>query len=174
MAPALDVGLLDFFDSRFLGQIDGLGDGARDERLCGAHHLHVAQPVNRARAVLGLEGAVEHRQVLFGEVRSAFDRSGLVDVSNDCGILSFLVTEARQSTRHGVVHDLHTPAADERLVFDQGDVGLDAGRIAVHHEADRPGGRDHGGLRIAIAVLAAEGEGVFSTLPGSLLKPEAR
>ena len=57
--------------------------------------------------------------------------------------------------RHGVVHDLHQAAADERLVLHERDVRLDAGRVAVHHEADRARWRDHCRLRVAVAVLAA-------------------
>ena len=93
MAPALDVGLLDILDGRFLGQVDGLGDGAGDERLRGAHHLDVTQPVDRARAILGLERAVEHRQVLFREVRRALDGPRFVNVSDNRGGLHFVVAE---------------------------------------------------------------------------------
>ena len=66
------------------------------------------------------------------------------------------VAELLERHRHGVVDDLHQPAADELLVLDERDVRLDAGRVAIHHEADRAGRREHGGLRVAVAVLLAE------------------
>ena len=51
---------------------------------------------------------------------------------------------------------LRKPLADQLLVLDQGDVGLDAGRIAIHHEGDRAGGSEDGGLRVAVAVGLAQ------------------
>ena len=36
------------------------------------------------------------------------------------------------------------------------EVGLDAGGVAVHHQADGAGGREHAGLRVAHAVALAE------------------
>ena len=48
------------------------------------------------------------------------------------------------------------PAAGELLELDQGEIGLDAGGVAVHHEADGAGGRDHRRLGVAVAVLLAE------------------
>ena len=47
------------------------------------------------------------------------------------------------------------PPPAKLLVLDQGDVGLDAGRVAIHQEADRAGGGQHRGLGIAEAVAAA-------------------
>src|SRR5205814_2963119 len=52
--------------------------------------------------------------------------------------------------------DLQHAAADQLLVLDQGDVRLDAGGVAVHHESDRPGGGDHGRLRVAVAIEVAQ------------------
>ena len=55
-----------------------------------------------------------------------------------------------------MVDDLEQAAADEALVLDDRDVGLDAGRVAVHEERDRAGRREHRGLAVAEAVLLAE------------------
>ena len=80
----------------------------------------------------------------------------LVDVGDD-GIDFILgVSQAGKRHRHGVVHNLHEPTADQLLILDQRDVRLDAGRIAVHHEADGAGGREDGGLRVSIAELFAQ------------------
>jgi hypothetical protein len=47
-----------------------------------------------------------------------------------------MITEAAQSAGHGLVHDLHRAAADQLLELHQRQVGLDAGGVAVHHQAD--------------------------------------
>ena len=141
---------------RVLGHVDRLADGAREERLHGAHHLDVAHVVDRALALDRLEGAVEHRQVLVLEVRRALDRLVLVDVLDDLGDLGLRVAEPLQRRRDRLVDDLHHAAADQLLVLDERDVRLDAGGVAVHHEADGAGGRQHGGLAVAVAELLAE------------------
>jgi hypothetical protein len=51
-----------------------------------------------------------------------------------------------------VIDDLQESAADELFVLDERDVGLDAGRVAVHHEGDRAGRRKNGDLRVLDAV----------------------
>ncbi|MCY1511070.1 hypothetical protein D9M68_454640 [compost metagenome] len=77
-------------------------------------------------------------------------------VSLDLGDLAFAITERAQRFRYGTVDDLEVAAAGELLEFHQREVGLDAGRIAVHDEADRAGRRDDGCLGVAVAVLFAE------------------
>src|SRR5262249_31969461 len=67
--------------------------------------------------------------------------------------------------RHGLVDNLHHPAADQLLVFHERDVRLNASGIAVHHEADRTGRREHGRLRVAIAMLLTE---FYRIIPGTL------
>ena len=62
----------------------------------------------------------------------------------------------RKRFRHGAVDDLEVAAAGELLELHQREVGLDAGGVAIHDEADRAGRRDDGGLRVAVAVLLAE------------------
>ncbi len=66
------------------------------------------------------------------------------------------VAELPEGTRDRVVHDLEVALADQLLVLDEGDVRLDAGRVAIHHEGDRAGRREEGCLRIAVAVLLTE------------------
>ena len=109
--------------------------------------------VDRALALLGLEGAVEHGQVLGLEIRRALYRVVLVDVGRDRVGLGVAVAEAAQRVRNGVVDDLEQPAADQLLVLDQRDIGLHTGRVTVHQKGDGAGWRQHGGLRVAVAVL---------------------
>ena len=83
----------------------------------------------------------------------------------DLGDLALGVAERAQRFRHGAVDDLEVAAAGELLELDQREVGLDAGGVAIHDQADRAGRRDHGRLRIAVAMLLAELDGA---VPGGL------
>ena len=123
-----------------------------DERLHGAHHLDVAHVRDRALA----DRDVEHRHVLLGQAGRADDRRVLVDVGLDLLDLLLGVAERLQRERHRAVDDRHLPAADQLLELDQREVGLDARRVAVHQEADRPRGRQHRRLGVAVAVLVAQ------------------
>ena len=76
----------------------------------------------------------------------------------DLGDLRFGVAEHAQGLRHRAVDDLEVAAAGELLELDQREVGLDAGGVAIHHQADGAGRRDHRDLRVAVAVLLAERE----------------
>ena len=80
------------------------------------------------------------------------------------------VAELLQRHRHRLVDDLHHPAADQLLVLDQRDVGLDAGGVAVHHEADGAGRRQHGGLGVAVAEVLAELDRLVPRLPGAVVE----
>ena len=150
--PGLRVGVGDVLDGGALREVDGLGDRAGDEGLHGAHHLDVAHVRDRALA----DGDVEHRQVLVGEAGRADDRAVLGEVRLDLLDLRLGVAEGLQRERDGAVDDRHLPAADELLELDEREVGLDAGRVAVHQEGDRAGGGEHGGLRVAVAEALAE------------------
>ena len=158
--PRLDVGLHDLVDARVLRHVDGLADRARDERLRRAHHLDVAHVLDRPPSLRRLERAVEHGEVRFLQAGRPFDRLVLVDVVDDGVDLRLAVPELPERHRHGLVDDLHQPAADQLLVLDQRDVGLDARRIAVHHEPDRTGRREHGRLRVPESELLADLDGV--------------
>ena len=135
------------------------------EGLRGGHHLDVAEPLDGARALGGLEGAVEDGEVLGLDAGRAFDGAGGVDVVDDAFDFGFLVAELEERAGDGVVDDLDHAAADELLVLDEREVGLDAGGVAVHHEADGAGGGEDGDLRVAVAELFAEDEGF---VPGGL------
>ena len=107
---------------------------------------------------LGLQrGDVDAGRV--GE-RAVADGIGL-----DLGDLAFAVAERAQRHGDGLVDDLPVAAAGELLEFHQREVRLDAGGVAIHHEADGAGRRHHGGLRVAVAVELAELERL---VPGGL------
>ena len=74
------------------------------------------------------------------------------------------VAERSERLGHRLVDDLEVAAAGELLELHEREVGLDAGRVAVHQEADRAGRREHGRLRVAVAVLLAERDGVVPVL----------
>ena len=166
--PALEVDALDLLGRGGLGHVDGLADGARDERLDRAHHPDVAHVVDGPLAVDRLERAVEDRQVLGLEVRGALDRLVLVHVGDDLLHLVGAVAELAQGRRDRLVDDLEEALADQLLVLDERDVGLDAGRVAIHHERDRAGGREHGDLGVAVAVRLAELERLVVDGPGGV------
>ena len=168
LTPGLEVSLGDVVDGAVVRQVDGLRDGSGEERLRRGHHLDVAHVVDRARALRRLEGAVEDGQVLGLDAGRAFDGAGGVDVADDGVHLVVVVAELEERGGHGVVDDLDHAAADQLLVLDQREIGLDAGRVAVHHEADGAGGREHGDLRVAIAVLLAVRERLVPAVAAGL------
>ena len=150
--PGVDVELLDLLHRRLLGHVDRLGQSARDERLDRRHHPHVARVVDGVVA----HRAGEDRQVLTSQVWCADDRLVLVEVGDDLVDLTRVVAEAAQRPRNRLVDDRHRAAADERLDLHEPEVGLDAGGVAVHHQADRASGSDHAGLAVAHTCLGSE------------------
>ena len=55
-----------------------------------------------------------------------------------------------------MVDDLEIAAAGQFLELDEGEIGLDAGGVAVHDQPDGAGRRDHRNLGVAVAVLLAQ------------------
>ena len=107
---------------------------------------------------LGLQGGdVDRRRV--GE-RAVADGIGL-----DLRDIALAIAERAQRLGHGAVDDLPVAAAGELLEFHQREIRLDAGGVAIHHEADGAGRRHHGGLRVAVAMEFAEFERL---VPGGL------
>ena len=93
--PGEQVGCLAILDRRLVRHVDGLGDGAGDERLRRRHHADVA--FDREIALAGAAariGAVEHRIVLGLQMRRAFHRHGAADV--DVGGLDLALAEAER------------------------------------------------------------------------------
>ena len=129
--------------------------------------------VDGARALGRLEGAIEDGEMLVFDVRRAFDGAGRVDVADDGVGLLVGVAELEERGGHGVVDDLDHAAADQLLVLHQREVGLDAGGVAIHHEADGAGGSEHGDLAVAVAVLFAVGEGFVPALFAGFVDAES-
>ena len=97
-------------------------------------------------------------------MRRAFDGASRVDVADDGVGLLVRVSELEERGGHGVVDDLDHASADQLLVLHQSQIGLDAGGVAIHHEADGAGGSEHGDLAVAVSVLFAVREGFVPAL----------
>ena len=74
-------------------------------------------------------------------------------------VCSLGVAELEERGRDRVVHDLDHASANQLLVLDEREVRLDAGGVAVHHEADGASGREHSDLSVAVSELLAVSEG---------------
>ncbi len=90
----------------------------------------------------------------------------LVDVGDDVGDGGLVVAQVAQGPGHGLVDDGHGAPADQLLGLDQAQVGLDAGGVAVHHQADGAGGGQHRGLRVADPELLGQLAGLVPGLLG--------
>ncbi len=106
----------------------------------------------------GKRRMVDRRRVRMVDRRRVRQRAVADRIGLDLGDLGLAVAEHAQSFRHRAVDDLEIAAARELLEFHQGEIRLDPGGVAVHHQADRAGRRDHTRLRVAIAVGLAEGQ----------------
>ena len=162
--PTPEICIGDVLRRDVVGHVDRLADRPRQERLGGGHHRHVGLPRDRPDAAGRLERTIEHRQILELQPRGALDRVVLVDVLEHHVDLVGGVTQPVQTETHRLVDDLQHPAAGELFVFHQRDVRLDAGRVAVHHEADRAGRGQHGRLGVAEPVGFTGGQDVVPQL----------
>ena len=120
------------------------------------------------RAETGLDQPVEIDPGRAGE-RAVADR--VVDDAAD-GIV--VISQRCQSLGHRAVDDLEVAAAGQLLELHQREVGLDAGGVAVHHQADGAGGRDDAGLGVAVAVLLAQLKRTIPRGPGALHEVRVR
>ena len=115
--------------------------------------------MDRPRPLGRLERAVKHRQMLVLDIRRAFDGAGSVNVDDNLVGFVVIVPQLEQRRRHRVVHDLDHPAAHQLLVLHQRQIRLDAGSVAIHHEADCSCWSENCDLGVAVAVFFAVGEG---------------
>ncbi len=112
------------------------------------------------------ESSIQGFDLLVGEAlglqRRRVDARSLIDVAVtdsigfDFSNLAFRITERAECFRYSAIDDLEVTTASELLELHQRKIRLDAGRVAVHDEADRAGRRDDGGLCIAVAMLFAK------------------
>ena len=116
--------------------------------------------MNRAAAVGRLERAIENRQVFGFQAGRALDSSLLVHEVHDGFNLGIVIAELPQRGRYGIVDDLDGAATHQLLVLHERQVGLDAGRVAIHHEANRPGRRQHCRLRVTIPMQHTKVDGI--------------
>ena len=105
--------------------------------------------------------AGEHGDVLGCDVGGTKDALFDIDVGRDICDLLRRVAELAQRTRNGLVDDAHVAATNELLHLDQTKVGLDAGGVAIHHQANGARRCQHTGLAVAHAVLFAVAHCVF-------------
>ena len=85
------------------------------------------------------------------QVGRAHRGAPLMHVGLDFGDLLGAVAQPMQRPADRLVDDRHGAAAHQLLGFDQAQIRLDAGGVAVHHERDGAGRGQHGGLRVADA-----------------------
>ena len=113
-----------------------------------AHHLDVTHVVDRVVA----HRAREHRQVLRVEVGRADDTSCARRCTRRCRRPGRRSNPSLRSARGIVWLTMNiVPPPTSFFAFMRREVGLDAGGVAVHHEADRACRREHAGLRVAHA-----------------------
>ena len=103
------------------------------------------------KPVADQRGMVDHRRIA--------DRAMPHSIGNDFLDLGRAIAQFLQCRRHRAVDDLEIPAAGQFLELYQREIRLDPGGIAIHHQADRAGRRNHRDLRISVAVLFAQGQG---------------
>ena len=144
--PGQEVSRLAVLDRRLVRHVDGLGDGAGDERLRRRQHADVA--LDREIALAGAAariGAVEHGVVLGLQMRRAFDRHGAADV--DVGGLDLALGEAEMREqvegRRGEVVGLDAERVAQEICaqrpFVEGELDVEGGRQRLFHFLDRLG-----------------------------------
>ena len=80
----------------------------------------------------------------------------------------FGVSEHAECSGYGLVNDFEVSAAFQFFEFDEGEVGFDAGGVAVHEESDGSGGCDASGLCVAESVFFAEFEDFVPEFAGGV------
>ncbi len=112
----------------------------------------MAHVVDEPIAFLRLESAIKNTQMFAQQIRSTFDGVMFLDVLQNVLNLFFGITQALQGGSYRIVYQLDLAAANQLFVLDQGNVRLDTGGIAIHHEADGAGRGNDRDLRILKAV----------------------
>ncbi len=90
------------------------------------------------------------------------------NVAQDVVLLRLAVAHVLEGWRDRLVGDLEVAAAGQLLELHQREVRLDAGRVAVHQQADRAGRREQRRLGVAVAVLVAEQQRAVPGVAGGL------
>ena len=125
-------------------------DEADVERRC-------ERPLN-LRDFFGAKALPDQRGVV--DARRVAERAVAHGVGHDLFDLRLAVAQMAQGRRHGAVDDLKVATACELFELHQGKVGLDAGRVAIHHQTDGASRSNHGDLSVAVAKFLTPGEGL--------------
>ncbi len=117
--PTEHVGLSDLVDRRLVRKVDGLRDGAGDERLGRSHHANVPGGLDEADAERSaLVGAVEDREVLRLQTGGTLDGLGSADDAVERRDLRGGEPHRTKPVEAGVrssLGDVETECADGRL-----------------------------------------------------------
>ena len=97
------------------------------------------------------------------DARCLFQAAGADGIANDVVDLRLGISQVFKRRRDRLIDDPEIPAAGQLLELDQGKVGLDAGGVAIHDQADSAGRRDHRNLGVAVAMGFAQFQ---SPVPG--------
>ena len=89
-------------------------------------------------------------------MRRIFEASPAPAVGDDLLDLFFVVAQPSEGRRYGVIDYFEVSAAGQFLELHKCEVGFDSGGVAIHHETDRAGGGDDGGLGVAVTVPLAQ------------------
>ena len=96
-------------------------------------------------------------------------KRGVADrIGDDLCNVAFAIAQRPQGFRHRLVDDLEIATTGKLFELHQRKVRFNAGRVAIHHKPDRAGGRDDGGLSIAVAMLFTQRHRFFPRLDGAL------
>ena len=98
--------------------------------------------------------------------RAALKRAMADGVGDDVVDLFACVAEGCERSRYPLIGDLEIAAAGQLLELDQREIGLDSGRVAIHHQTDSTGRGEYRGLSVAEAVFGAEFDGPVPDVAG--------
>jgi hypothetical protein len=131
-SPRFDEEGLDLVDGGLFGTVDRLGLPTAEEGLQRRQHLDVSHVVDGVVT----DRASEHGHIVGAQMR----RAETEPCASTCSMMaSICAVHNPTGARHGEPVSLTiciVPAAHELLDLDEAEIGLDAGGIAVEHEAD--------------------------------------
>ena len=124
----------------------------------------LARPASTLAIFSGVKPFARKRLMI--DVRRIGERAAAHGVGDDGRNRVLAIAERPERLGDGAVDDLEIAAARELLELHEREIGLDAGRVAVHDKPDSARGRDHRDLRVAEAVGLAERDDLVPGLAG--------
>src|SRR5512132_2567930 len=164
----IEIGLVDTLRL----EAKGAGEEVLSERPLVEDEFDVKGRRNRffdCRDLLSRETFGGERLVV--DARRAGERAVAHRIFYDAGDRLLGIAELAQSRRHHAIDDLEIATASELLELHQSEVGLDAGGVAVHDEADRSGRRNHSRLGITETVFASKLDRLLPRVHGVRQQP---